>query len=842
MKFKSLNQAYDDAIKRIDQQEPEDKELAWRAFAWIAHAIRTLSPGELCHILSLESESNHIRNEDIYDIEDIVSVCAGLVTIDQGMETVRFIHYTTHQYFDGLQWKNDTKVDVALDCVTYLSLEPFRSGGPVSARVLRQRLEENAFLVYAACYWSDHVRPVQTEILNSTITFLCNNDLMEFTCQAALTPVDAGRAMIRYSSSPQVAHYVQNRHGLHLTARHGLEDLAKVLIDKYSNSKDVIDSADSMGQTPLSLAVRFGHYGIVKLLIDTDKVDVNSIDKTWRTPLVHATENGRLEIVNLLIRKKARVEWTDIYPDMSHPRATPLWHAAHQGHETIVQRLIDSHASARVDIEAKNEDGKTALAAASTRGHVAVMKMLIDSGNANAESRSTNCATPLHHAASGEHESAINMLLDVGVDPDPKDKHSETPLLIAARNGHETAVKALLDTGKVDPNARNNVGDVPLSLAARNGHYSTVKRLLGNSQVDPDIADNTGQTALWKAADNGHEDVVKLLLDPALLDNGKVNPDSRDRLGRTPLWQATYNQHQDIVGLLVDKRLLDSGKVDPNSKPLCDKIAWELSEKTPLELAADRNNEPIRELLLDTGRVDPDEQGASLQVPPTLAVETEPVSLRKPPPKRRKFDTTLKNANEETSQGQATPDCHESIFQRLLSTEEGDSHLKDANKRTSLGQAVQNRDEGMVDQLLSIGKLDPNSRDANGLTPLQHAVGSQNEAILKLLLAYGELDPDLKDVNEETPLQQAVQRRDEVAVKLLLASSKVDPDSKDVHGQTPLQEAVRNRDEGMIKMLLNTGRVDPKSPNKYGLTPLARADSSGLSAIVGLLESSLKIV
>ena len=45
------------------------------------------------------------------------------------------------------------------------------------------------------------------------------------------------------------------------------------------------DSKDQNGQTPLSLAAKYGHKTIVELLITRDDIEIDSHDINRRTPL-----------------------------------------------------------------------------------------------------------------------------------------------------------------------------------------------------------------------------------------------------------------------------------------------------------------------------------------------------------------------------------------------------------------------------------------------------------------------------------------------------------------------------------------------------------------------------
>jgi hypothetical protein len=76
MGSEALHNAYDEAITRIDGQLQNDRILAKNVLSWISYAQRPLTTGELCHALAVE-----IGDEELQ--LDIVSVCAGLVTVDE---------------------------------------------------------------------------------------------------------------------------------------------------------------------------------------------------------------------------------------------------------------------------------------------------------------------------------------------------------------------------------------------------------------------------------------------------------------------------------------------------------------------------------------------------------------------------------------------------------------------------------------------------------------------------------------------------------------------------------------------------------------------------------------
>lgn len=129
-----------------------------------------------------------------------------------------------------------------------------------------------------------------------------------------------------------------------LAAREKSDKVAKLLA---SNPKTDLDQTDAADENALMLAALNGDIGLVKLLIDKD-AEVNK--KGW-APLHYAAANGHDDVVQLLIDHSA-------YLDTPSPNGTtPLMMAARGNHITTMKVLLDAGADARV----KNQIGMTAL-------------------------------------------------------------------------------------------------------------------------------------------------------------------------------------------------------------------------------------------------------------------------------------------------------------------------------------------------------------------------------------------------------------------------------------------------------------------------------------------------
>ena len=294
----ALKKAYDGAIERIDGQLPGKTARAKSVLSWISYAARPLTTGELCHALAVELDEEELDEDNIPDVEEIVSVCAGLVTVDEESNIIRLVHYTTQDYLKGIRetWNPSAQYDIASTCLTYLCFKTFRSGSCASDAEFESRLEQNTFLDYSARYWGEHAATVQEKVSGLAMCLLQNDSLV--VC-AAQTRSMSGYTYWRYSQS-----FPKQATGVHLTASLGLLHLSEELLSWTVKEKVTpVDSKDSSGQTPLSWAAAMGHEVVVKLLVEREDVEADSKDKYSRTPLSRAAAMGHEAVVKVLAER-----------------------------------------------------------------------------------------------------------------------------------------------------------------------------------------------------------------------------------------------------------------------------------------------------------------------------------------------------------------------------------------------------------------------------------------------------------------------------------------------------------------------------------------------------------
>jgi len=154
-----LDDVYDAVIDRIKSQSSDDTSLALKILSWITYAKVPLGAAVLQHAVVVTENIRDISDDDLIDVEDLVSVCAGIVTVDRESGIIRLIHYTTQKYLQNYLQRQlpTTDANIAMTCLVYLGFDIFGNSCQ-SKSALEQRLKKYKFYSYAAQYWGEHTR------------------------------------------------------------------------------------------------------------------------------------------------------------------------------------------------------------------------------------------------------------------------------------------------------------------------------------------------------------------------------------------------------------------------------------------------------------------------------------------------------------------------------------------------------------------------------------------------------------------------------------------------------------------------------------------------------------
>jgi len=167
----------------------------------------------------------------------------------------------------------------------------------------------------------------------------------------------------------------------------------------------------------------------------------------------------------------------------NHAGETPLHRAAAMGQDIAMMWILD-HVG-RSEIDAKDNEGRTALWHAAAAGHTGIVRLLLNY-HALGDEPDALGRTPLHAACIEGRDSVVRLLLGCDINPtQPTGPPGFTPAQLAALFGHKYCLSQLLTF----PGA-GDATDLPIPLihlAAANGWLKCV-RLICEKDYNPDTA------------------------------------------------------------------------------------------------------------------------------------------------------------------------------------------------------------------------------------------------------------------------------------------------------------------------------------------------------------------
>ncbi|XP_022104646.1 ankyrin repeat and death domain-containing protein 1A-like isoform X2 [Acanthaster planci] len=294
-----------------------------------------------------------------------------------------------------------------------------------------------------------------------------------------------------------------------------------------------------------------------------DRINVNCMDEKDRSALHLAAGQGHVEVVKSLLDNDANVDAADKFG-----MNALLW-AAWFGQKTAIEALCNGGAL----VKAENKQGLTIVHCAASRGHVDILRYIVENlleEDSMDSDDDESGLLPSFGAVQGKMTGLFGAAASyVGL----KDKKSQedatkknrfrpessfleqrctgqsnkTPLHLAAENGRLEATEYLIQV-KCNKLARTSDGSTALHLAAKRGHIEMVNLLLENN-LEIDIRNQEGMTPLLYAAEEGHANVVDLLLRQKADCNVKAN---EKRKVMAAVHFAAQNNHSSVIKVLCN--------------------------------------------------------------------------------------------------------------------------------------------------------------------------------------------------------------------------------------------------------------------------------------------------
>ncbi|XP_017930663.1 E3 ubiquitin-protein ligase MIB1 [Manacus vitellinus] len=307
-----------------------------------------------------------------------------------------------------------------------------------------------------------------------------------------------------------------------------------------------------------------GDVAKVEDLLKRPDVDVNG-QCAGHTAMQAASQNGHVDILKLLLKQNVDVEAEDKDGDRA------VHHAAFGDEGAVIEVLHRGSA----DLNARNKRRQTPLHIAVNKGHLQVVKTLLDFGchpslqvvssimNVVEAETEVQCPvekdsegdTPLHDAISKKRDDILAVLLEAGADVTITNNNGFNALHHAALRGNPSAMRVLLSKLPrpwiVDE--KKDDGYTALHLAALNNHVEVAELLVHQGNANLDIQNVNQQTALHLAVERQHTQIVRLLV------RAGAKLDIQDKDGDTPLHEAL--RHHTLSQLRQLQDMQDVGKL-----------------------------------------------------------------------------------------------------------------------------------------------------------------------------------------------------------------------------------------------------------------------------------------
>ncbi|PWU04819.1 MAG: hypothetical protein C5B43_04085 [Verrucomicrobia bacterium] len=461
---------------------------------------------------------------------------------------------------------------------------------------------------------------------------------------------------------------------LHWAVREEKRDIVELLL------KEGVDPnvRDKYGKTPLQWGVKETGYGLTKLLLEYG-ARVNEQDDSGHTVLHTAIEANNMDLVKLLLKNEANliirdVQGSTLYDWAVEKEFHDFLNAFSLLHWIIKNGDIEDLKYALekdLNINQKDEKGRTALHLGLLRGDINVIELLLDK-KADPNIQDKNGKTALHSAMEKGDLDIINLLIDNDANPNIADFQGTLPLHLAAKNGHFEVLEFIRSLTHLNEELCDQE---IMHYAGMRGQWDIVKYALERG-VDPNSEDRDGYSLFFWVIHYDNLELIQFLSENYFFDLNTWN------LSRRPLHYAIEKGHLDIVAFLLQK------KVDPNLE--------DEEGDTALDVAVNFNQLNVIKLLIENG-VDIKRQ-----------VDEKPYLLQKP---------ILRNQMD--------------VFKFLLENRVN-PNAKDHNGDTALDTAIFCGRRDAVQILLDFD-VNIKAQDKKGLTFYEKALKSHQREIGKLI-------------------------------------------------------------------------------------------------------------
>lgn len=365
-----------------------------------------------------------------------------------------------------------------------------------------------------------------------------------------------------------------------------------------------LTEVDSEQQTPLHIACREGHLGLVQLIIPkmlSEKMALSSQSESKDTPFLLACINGHFEIAKYLLEQDSSLS-----KEVTRHAETAIHLACKYKRFQdeglyVVKYLVER---GLLDITLKDLHGSTAFVYACLNEHFRIAQYLLEKDSSLIkEVVAQNGYTGLHLICDKKPKNLkdcvtfVQFLLEKNLaDLESKAEKGFTPFLLACASDNSELMKTFLLSKPSVINDKTHFGTTPLLMLAQNGHKETFIKLRDyylNNNITLDLEtelNNDGENVFLVASKYNFPSCNPSMLDylwrnwPKLTE--KTNKDSEDGF-----FLAIRSGNKDLVNWFLQKNLKNYSE-SLNSKG-----------QSPLEIAIREKKIDIVKLLLTHAHV-----------------------------------------------------------------------------------------------------------------------------------------------------------------------------------------------------------------------------------------------
>ena len=474
--------------------------------------------------------------------------------------------------------------------------------------------------------------------------------------------------------------------------------------------------------------------------------------RTWGAP--HS--DPKLDVFLALYEPESRrfrtwhqIYWCAVYTWSLEPTEnTPLLVAAYFGHVEVVKKLIPKNQSAvnrlrslvikKEDdpINAKDENGMSALTYAAQNRHLEMVRYLLRQRNVDVNSRDSLEQTPLIRAArKGNFEVSKLLLSRSDTLADARVDRWETALTHAAMQGQTDIAGSLIHRKDVNINNKDRFGETPVYNAARYESVDIFRALIESPGIELDFSDSR-TSLLSAAAQCGNEEIFQTVMELA-----KKTPKGLNLKGA--LLDAAKNSNTKFLQrLLALEKKLSNTRNDEAQTPLCLAAMWGKTETTRFLL-----NQP--------------------------GIDINPIDTYK----RTPISWAINWAG-------GTPE----IVNMLLARDDINLNNQDSHGETAICSAASAGQTEIAQYLVERSDTDVNHPSHKMFTPLIFAASRGHTRIIEILLTREDIDMDAQESSDMTAIAWAAYEG-HIGIIRLLVEKGANFSLMDKQGRAPVIHA-----------------------------------------------------